>query len=143
MIEVRVLEFDRLGKAYVVDPKTLDVYETDSIAYDPLWFYGEKGTIIGIKALLVTIIFYVAIEKISVISVIIARILYIGLLVCSVLFAKFISFRDRYFYDIKDLKLVDKRKNSFQIAKFSKNIMGINEQVYYIKIFASVLRQPV
>ena len=30
-MKVFVLEFDRLGKAYVVDPKTLNVYETKKI----------------------------------------------------------------------------------------------------------------
>ena len=42
MMEVRVLEFDRLGKAYVVDPKTLNVYETESIEGTPYCMYEKK-----------------------------------------------------------------------------------------------------
>ena len=52
----------------------------------------------------------------------IAKIAYIILLIFEVLLARFVAYKDKYFYDIKDLKLIEKEKYKFQIKKFIENI---------------------
>lgn len=122
MIEVRVLEFDRLGKAYVVDPKTLNVYETESIKGNPYSIYDEKGDKFSFIAMSIILIVFVLIANLYKIYPVIAKIAYIILLIFEVLLARFVAYKDKYFYDIKDLKLIEKEKYKFQIKKFIENI---------------------
>ena len=139
MIEVRVLEFDRLGKAYVVDPKTLNVYETESIEGNPYCMY-EKSEKLSMVAALIICLLFIALLKLYLISKIIAIVGYILLLLLGfVYFAKFISYQDKYFYDTKNLEIVDKTKNVFLIVNFTNNILKRTRKIYFECLTVSIV----
>ena len=139
MIEIRVLEFDRLGKAYVVDPKTLNVYETESIKGNPYCMYEKKGERMFAAGFVTCLLVLCHIYKLLLTSKILAIILYILLLLGAVGVTGFTSYKDKYFFDLKDLKSIDKYRNKFLISNFVKNILEENEKMYYEGIVISIV----
>ena len=139
MIEVRVLEFDRLGKAYVFDPNTLNVYETESIEGNPYSIYDKKGdnalAVVTFSSMLVFLVIFDIIYKINTMIAIIG---YMLLLIVEIWSAGFTAHQDKYFYDMKDLKLIDKYKNSFLIVRFIKNILENHKKLFLLNMCTSV-----
>ena len=140
-MKVFVLEFDRLGKAYVVDPKTLNVYETEKIENNIHYVNDKKRD--GILSILC---FTISVLWIFIMNDIFKRIgvsfnsyiYYVTLLVFVFFWTKILSPYLMVKIESTKLNLISKTSYNFLIRNMIKNILE-GEKKEYVSMIALII----
>ena len=140
-MKVFVLEFDRLGKAYVVDPKTLNVYETKKIENNIHYVNDKKR-----DEILSILCFTISVLWIFIMNDIFKRIgvsfnsyiYYVTLLVFVFFWTKILSPYLMVKIESTKLNLISKTSYNFLIRNMVKNILE-DERKEYVSMTALVI----